>query len=59
MRAKESLNRNLMRLSEQLLELVSLFKDGNKNFIDFSLELRRLKILKTNCAFQESTDLMV
>jgi hypothetical protein len=33
MRAKESLNRNLMRLSEQLLELVSVFKEASKNFI--------------------------
>jgi hypothetical protein len=44
MREKESLNRYLMRLSEQLLELVSVFKEGNKNFIDFSLELSRLNI---------------
>jgi hypothetical protein len=36
---------------------ISVFKEGNKNFIDFSLELSRLKILITNCACQESTDL--
>jgi hypothetical protein len=33
MRAKESQNRNLIRLSEQLLELVSVFKEASKNFI--------------------------
>jgi hypothetical protein len=33
MRVKESLNRNLTRLSEQLLELVSVFKEASKNFI--------------------------
>jgi hypothetical protein len=37
MRAKESLNRNLMRLSEQLLELVGVYKEASlakqaKNF---------------------------
>jgi hypothetical protein len=30
-RAKESLNRDLMRLSEQLSELVSVFKEASKN----------------------------
>jgi hypothetical protein len=42
MRARESLKRNLMRLSEQLLELVKRSKQ--KLHIDFSLELSRLKI---------------
>jgi hypothetical protein len=45
MRAKESLNRNWMRLLEQLLELVSVFKEASKKLcIDFSQELSRLKI---------------
>jgi hypothetical protein len=38
MRAKESLKRNLMRLLEQLLELVSVFKELSKNFISIFLE---------------------
>jgi hypothetical protein len=42
MGAKKSLKRNLMRLSEQLLELLSVFKEASKNFI--FLELSRLKI---------------
>jgi hypothetical protein len=43
MGAKKSLKRNLMRLSEQLLELIlSVFKEASKNFI--FLELSRLKI---------------
>jgi hypothetical protein len=46
MRVKESLNRNLMWLSEQLLELVSVFKEASKNLFEFSLELSRLKIEK-------------
>jgi hypothetical protein len=33
MRVKESLNRNLMCLTEQLSELVSVFKEASKNFI--------------------------
>ncbi len=33
MRAYENMNRILMRLSEQLLELVSVFKEASKNFI--------------------------
>jgi hypothetical protein len=34
--AKESRNRNMMRLSEQSLELVSFFKEARRNFIYFS-----------------------
>jgi hypothetical protein len=33
MRAKESWSRNLMRLTKQFLELVSVFKEAIKNFI--------------------------
>jgi hypothetical protein len=48
MRAKESLNRNLMRLSEQLLELVSVCSQRSKQKlnIDFSytVDLSRLAI---------------
>ncbi len=35
MRAKESWNRNLMRLLEQFLELVRVFIEASKNFIVF------------------------
>jgi len=35
-----------MRLSEQLLELVSVFKEASKNSFDFSLELSKIKTLK-------------
>jgi hypothetical protein len=45
-RAKESQNRNLMQLSEQLLELINVLNEASKNFIIFSLELGRLKIQK-------------
>jgi hypothetical protein len=54
MRAKESLNRNLMWLSEELLELVSVVK--LKLHIDFSLELRGQKNLKSICTCQENSD---
>jgi hypothetical protein len=33
MSAEESQRRNLLRLSEQFLELVSVFKEASKNFI--------------------------
>ncbi len=33
MREKDSLNRNLMWLSEQTLELVRIFKEASRNFI--------------------------
>ncbi len=33
MRAKDNLNKNMMRLSEQLLQLISIFKEASKNFI--------------------------
>jgi hypothetical protein len=33
MRAKQSQNRNVMGLSEQSLELVSVFKEAGRNFI--------------------------
>ncbi len=46
---------NLMPLWEQFLELVSVFKEPCKNFINFYLKLGRLKI----CASTESTDLVV
>ncbi len=37
-----------MRLTEQFLELVNVFKEASNNFIgiNFSLELDRLKTLK-------------
>jgi hypothetical protein len=54
MRAKESLNRNLMRLSEQLLEFVSDFKEASKNFILIFSRTKQAKNLKTICACQES-----
>jgi hypothetical protein len=54
MRAKESLNRNLMRLSEQLLKLVNVFKEGS----DFS-RTKQAKNFKTIGACQESTDLIL
>jgi hypothetical protein len=60
MRGKDSPNRNLMRLSEQLLELISVFKEASKKLhVDFSLEISRLNNLKTICACQESTDLIL
>jgi hypothetical protein len=43
MRAKESRNRNMMRLPEQSLELVSIFKEARRNFI-FNFLQGRLKI---------------
>jgi hypothetical protein len=44
MRAKERRNRNLMQLSELLLEL-SVFKEASRSFIFFSsLQQGRLKI---------------
>jgi hypothetical protein len=51
MGAKESLNRNLMRLSKQLLELVSDLKKQAKT----SYWTKQAKNLKTICACQEST----
>jgi hypothetical protein len=42
MKANESLNKNLMRLSEQLLESVSVFNEASKNLIFIFL----LKIYK-------------
>jgi hypothetical protein len=44
-RAKQSLNRNLMRISDQLLEWVSVF-ERSKQKLDFSLKLSRLKIIQ-------------
>ncbi len=44
MRAKESPNRNLMRLSETTFRINKCFQRRKQNFIDFSLELSRLKI---------------
>jgi hypothetical protein len=42
-----------MWLSEQLSELVSVFKELSKKIpFDFSLELRRLKIKKTSSVWQ-------
>jgi hypothetical protein len=44
MRAKESLKRNLMWLSEQLLELVNVFKEASRNFIiEFSRAYKEYK----------------
>jgi hypothetical protein len=54
MRAKESLNRNLMRLSEQLLELVSGFKEASKNFTLDYFTKRQLKTVKTISAHSKS-----
>jgi hypothetical protein len=51
MRVKETLNRNLMRLLEQLLELVSVFKEASK--ISIHIDFKQAKNLKTICAFQE------
>jgi hypothetical protein len=50
MRANESPNRNLMSLSEQLLELVNVFKEASKNFI-----FKQAKNLNTICECQECT----
>ncbi len=58
-RAKESLNRNLMRLSEQLLELVSVFKEASKTSFWLFSKTKQAKNLKTICACQESTDLIL
>ncbi len=58
MRAKESLNRNLMRPSEQLLELVFSKKQAKTSYWFFS-RTKQAKHLKTICACQESTDLIL
>jgi hypothetical protein len=43
MRAKESCNRYLMRLSEQFLELVIVFKEASENFILIYFKTRQAK----------------
>jgi hypothetical protein len=43
MRAKESCNRYLMRLSEQFLELVIVFKEASENFIIIYFKTRQAK----------------
>ncbi len=53
MRAKESLNRNLMQLSQQLLDLVSVSKKQAKASYWFFSGTKVAKILKTICACQE------
>ncbi len=53
MRAKESQDRNLMQLSEQYLELKSIFKEANKNLIFIFL------LHKAGKKCTESTDLIV
>ncbi len=59
MRAKESQNINLMRLSEQFLELVSIsLKQAQTLYFLFSRTLQA-KILKTISECTESTDLIV
>ncbi len=58
MRAKESLNRNLMWLSEQLLEAVRNVKEARKNFILIFFITKQANNLKTICACQKSTDLI-
>jgi hypothetical protein len=45
----------LMRLSEQLLELVSVFKEASKNFILVFFRTKQAKNLKTIYACQESS----
>jgi hypothetical protein len=50
MREKECRNRNLMRLSEQSSELVSVFKEASIVFIFISLLTRKAKILTNICA---------
>jgi hypothetical protein len=59
MRAKKSRNINLMWLSEQFLELLSVFKEVSKNFvlIFFSLT-RQARNLKNICACTENTNLI-
>jgi hypothetical protein len=61
MRAKESLNRNLMRLSEQLLELVIVCSQRSKQKlnIDFSYRTKQANNSKTICACQKGTDLIL
>jgi hypothetical protein len=48
-----------MRLSEQLLELVSVFKEANKNIILIFSKTKQAKNLKPICAGLESTDLIL
>jgi hypothetical protein len=43
-RAKESRNRNLMRLSEFILESESVFEEAGRNFNYFSLEQGKLNL---------------
>jgi hypothetical protein len=46
MRARESRNINLMLLSEQVLELVSVFKEASRNFLFIFFKTRQAKIKK-------------
>jgi hypothetical protein len=52
-------NRNPMRLSEQLLELVIVFKEESKTLFWFFSRTKQAKNLKTICACKESTDLIL
>jgi hypothetical protein len=49
----------LMRLPEQYLELVSVFKKAKRDFIHIFSWTRQAKNLKTICACTESTDLIL
>jgi hypothetical protein len=56
--AKESLSRHLMRLSKQLLELISVVEEASKNFILIS-RTKQAKNLKTIRACKENTELIL
>jgi hypothetical protein len=56
MRVKECRNRNLMRLTEQSLELVSVLKGASRNFTLIFLFTSQAINLKTICASLENTD---
>jgi len=43
MKAKESRSRNLMRLSEQFLESISVFKEASRNFLSIFLLTRQAR----------------
>ncbi len=58
MKEKESRNRNLKRISEQSLELVSVFRKASRYFI-FIFLYKAYKNLNTICKCTETTDLQL
>ncbi len=58
MRVTESRNRNLMRLTEQSLELVSVFKEPSRNFTFNFLFIKPCYKFKNLWRMAESTDLI-